>query len=131
MHFATTLFAAVLALLPSVQAEIPSGNWMQLDCYVGYVYKDGQLLDTNHNLHYDWQLTAQACNNNYASSVAKYSIGRGRCIAYTSDGLNGADWWENCKKQAQNGWYDVDRITGDVVINGSPYKAYDAEGRGY
>lgn len=74
MHFATTLFAAVLALLPSMQAEIPSGNWMQLDCYVGYVYMNGQLLDTNHNLHYDWQLTAQACNNNYASSVVCTSM---------------------------------------------------------
>ncbi|KAF5848944.1 hypothetical protein GGP41_010122 [Bipolaris sorokiniana] len=100
MHSITTLFTAVLALLPSVQADIPHGNWMQLDCY----------------------LTAQACNKNYVFSV---------CIAYISDGLNDADLWENCKKQSQNGWYDIDRITGDVVVNGSPYKAYDAEGRGY
>ncbi|EMD61222.1 hypothetical protein COCSADRAFT_29483 [Bipolaris sorokiniana ND90Pr] len=119
MHSITTLFTAVLALLPSVQADIPHGNWMQLDCYVRYVYMDGRLL------------TAQACNKNYVFSVAKYSIGRGRCIAYISDGLNDADLWENCKKQSQNGWYDIDRITGDVVVNGSPYKAYDAEGRGY
>ncbi|EMD89466.1 hypothetical protein COCC4DRAFT_152478, partial [Bipolaris maydis ATCC 48331] len=38
---------------------------------------------------------------------------------------------ESCKKQAHNFWYGVDRITGDVNIDGSPYKAYDAEGRGY
>jgi hypothetical protein len=101
MLFAATVFTTALVLLPSVQADMPAGNWRELDCWVGKVSKGGKVLPENHAPHYDWQLTAQACKNNYAPEVvsnnleklvlicgvsnclqAKYSMGRGRVRSF-------------------------------------------------
>ncbi|CAA9963928.1 hypothetical protein PTMSG1_07287 [Pyrenophora teres f. maculata] len=140
MFFATALFLAAQAILPSVQAtprNIRKNNWIELDCYVagvkiGDTYtKEGEAKKDkwgNPILHYDWQLTYQVCKI-YTDS-AYYDPAKGRCISKSPDGLGGADWWDNCERQSINGWYDVDPSTNDIVINHAPYHADYAQGHG-
>ncbi|KZL85059.1 hypothetical protein CI238_09715 [Colletotrichum incanum] len=129
MLISRSFIFAFLAALPSVQA-IKKDYWIALDCYVGDVTVDGKFVDADRSLKYDWQLTAQTCKNNFGN-VANYDMGSGRCVAITPDGINGPQWWNNCKIQARNGWYDLDSVTLEIVQDQSPYKSNNAEGRGY
>ncbi|KAK1637437.1 hypothetical protein BDP81DRAFT_449458 [Colletotrichum phormii] len=124
-----SLCFALLAAVPCVQA-IDDNYWIATDCYVADVTVNGKYVDQNRGLKYDWQLTEQTCKNNYASE-ANYDMGSGRCVSVGPNGLNGPQWWKNCQQQALNGWYDIDRSTGDIVVAHAPYKSNHAEGRGY
>ncbi|KAE8847592.1 hypothetical protein PTNB85_01435 [Pyrenophora teres f. teres] len=135
MLFSWTILTVTLAVMPSVQAapkknSMPAKNWIELDCWVADVTVDGRLVDSNPELKYDWQLTVQTCQSNY-KGLANYDNGKGRCVSINPDGLSGPQWWANCVKQAANGWYDVDRSTGNIVIKHNGYKSSKAEGRGY
>ncbi|KAG5765646.1 hypothetical protein H9Q72_006291 [Fusarium xylarioides] len=117
-----TFLAVLLAAMPSVHA-IAKDWWPEVDCYVGNVKVDNKFVDKNRSLKYDWQLTLQTCVNNFAPQV---------CIAInTNVGIDGKKWWDDCKRQALDGWYDVDGKTNMIVISHSAYKSDWAEGRGY
>ncbi|KAG4277671.1 hypothetical protein FPRO04_14067 [Fusarium proliferatum] len=126
-----TFLAVLLAAMPSVYA-IDKDWWPQVDCYVGNVMIDNHYVDHDRSLKYDWQLTYQTCINNFAPQVARYDHGSGRCVAINTDvGIDGKKWWDDCKTQARDGWYDVDPKTNNIVINHNPYTSTLAEGRGY
>ncbi|RKK06422.1 hypothetical protein BFJ66_g17856 [Fusarium oxysporum f. sp. cepae] len=142
-----TFLAVLLAAMPSVYA-IDKNWWPQVDCYVGNVMIDNHYVDHDRSLKYDWQLTYQTCINNFAPQVARYDHGSGRvryplisetkltyfvqCVAINTDvGIDGEKWWKDCKTQAQDGWYDVDPKTNNIVINHNAYTSTLAEGRGY
>ncbi|RMZ68710.1 hypothetical protein GMOD_00002520 [Pyrenophora seminiperda CCB06] len=134
MLFTSALFMAALAVLPSAQAapkkhEITPNNYVELDCYVANVKVKDEVIDKDPSLKYDWQLTQQTCVNNY-KGLAIYDNAKGRCISLSSDGLGLNNWNANCKRQALNGWYDVDPATGNLDVI-SRYHSDQGEGRGY
>ncbi|KAH7461838.1 hypothetical protein FOMA001_g18921 [Fusarium oxysporum f. sp. matthiolae] len=55
---------------------------------------------------YNWQLTFNACVNNY-SGEANYNHGLGRCKWFSHKRVQGGDWNKVCQQQASEGYYPV------------------------
>ncbi|KAK0103729.1 hypothetical protein ONS95_005735 [Cadophora gregata] len=80
----------------------------------------------NNSLTFDWQLTFNACVNNY-SGEASYNPAEGRCHWFKGHHVQGDDWNAVCIQQAIDGYYPV---TNGLVDTTRP-KITGRTGHGY
>ncbi|KAK1656780.1 hypothetical protein BDP55DRAFT_739151 [Colletotrichum godetiae] len=75
---------------------------------------------------YDWQLTFNACKNNYEGE-ANYNHGQGRCKWFSHKRVDGDDWNHVCEAQARDGYYPV----ANDVIDSTQTKITGKSGHGF
>ncbi|KIN00721.1 hypothetical protein OIDMADRAFT_55288 [Oidiodendron maius Zn] len=89
---------AAFGLLPFSDVLADSQSWAQCSCSVW---------TPSGGWGYDWQLTYNACINNYDGAIAKYDHTLGRCTGTAGNTIDGARWFGDCQIQASDGYFPV------------------------